>query len=91
MPLIYEINIEANISIAADFEEWLDSYTQRVLREPGFLRADRYQRNPHDENQSSQMKLWTIHYTLKDRSSYEQYVKGLSITCLLYTSPSPRD
>ena len=79
MPLIYEINIEVSASIADEFEQWLQSYIQRALELRGFLKADFYQRNPQDEEQSPLIKLWTIHFTLKDRQSYEDYVSGLSI------------
>ena len=74
MSLIYEVNLEVKDKIAPHFSDWLIQHIQEMLQFDGFNSAQWYSRQNLDEDNHNPVQLWTIHYQLKDRETYEQYV-----------------
>jgi hypothetical protein len=74
MSIIYEVNLEVDTAIASEFAEWLVPHIQEMIIFDGFKSAQWYSRQNSDENNQAPVHLWTIHYQLEDRTSYDNYV-----------------
>ena len=74
MSLIYEVNLEVNQNIAELFSDWLIAHIQEMLQFDGFSSAQWYSRQNLDEDNHNPVQLWTIHYQLSNRESYDRYI-----------------
>lgn len=74
--IIYEVNLDVDQEIQKEFESWLVPHIQEIIRLPGFTGAQWLNRDPSEGEQTLKKHYWTVQYFLKDRESYENYLKN---------------
>jgi len=67
--IIYEVNLEIDQSIYADYIPWLDQHIQDILSLPGFTKALLVQ------DQDSNNKI-SVQYYLESETSLDNYLKN---------------
>lgn len=76
-PVIYEVNAKGSNSIREGYADLVRDHLERLLREPGFLKASWFTRRPEDEGlEPGDYFLWTLLYLVKDRASLDAYIQG---------------
>ena len=73
MSLLYEVNLEIDAAIAADYRTWLDAHVARILALPGFTGARIFEvlePQPH----AGQVAL-CVQYTLRGRDDFDSYLR----------------
>lgn len=69
--LLYEVNLEINSSIYAEFMIWLKPHIKDILTLNGFLKADLLR----DKNEGREgMQKITVVYYISDYTHYHQYI-----------------
>lgn len=71
--LIYEVNLDVDKDIAEAFLEWLTTHIEEIVTLEGFTGAQLFER---DNEEGTDKTLWTTHYFLTDRTSYENYLQN---------------
>jgi quinol monooxygenase YgiN len=71
MSVIYEVNLQAEPEIAADFAIWLKLHVDKMVALPGFLGARIYR----EEKSGELAPAWSVHYRLSSRAALEDYFK----------------
>lgn len=66
-PVIYEVNLEVQPEIAANFARWLDAHIKDMLTLPGFVGAKTYAVT------ETEHPTFCVHYQLVDRAALEAY------------------
>ena len=74
--IIYEVNLEVEPEIQNEFTKWLDQHIKEILSIEGFTKAQWFNRDPKDEDLNPKLTYFTIHYYLKDREAYENYLQN---------------
>ncbi len=69
MSVIYEVNLEADPAIAADFAIWLKGHVDEMAALPGFLGAEICR----EEKSGELAPAWSVRYRLSSRSALEDY------------------
>ncbi len=69
--VIYEVTLQPEPSIQAEFDAWLEDHVQEMLALPGFLEAGVYR----SEDPGSGDILRTVHYVLRDRQALDAYLR----------------
>lgn len=72
--LIYEVNLNVNADIAADFLIWLKKHIQDITALEGFTGAQLFECDP-DSGQTA-VKLWSVHYALESREALDNYLQN---------------
>lgn len=70
--IVYEVNLNVDQDIAADYLLWLKHHMQEMLQHQGFVSAELYE--VMDENPDQQK--WCCHYLLKDQQSLDDYLQN---------------
>lgn len=74
--VIYEVNLDVEGGIAAEYERWLAAHVQEMLEIDGFFRARWYERLPNDEGRAGEdVKLWTVQYDVYTREQLDDYFR----------------
>lgn len=68
----YEVNIEVNAEVAADYLEWLKPHITEILAIEGFIKADLFLEEVDD---AALIKKITVDYYLCNQQAYENYIK----------------
>ena len=74
MSFVYEVNLEIDVHRSEEFERWLTPHIEEMLSFEGFMNAQWFSREPTDESNTQKVVLWTILYTLINRTAYEDYL-----------------
>lgn len=72
---LYEVNVEIDPAIAADFDLWLPDHVDDVLRFPGFTHADILKGEPTADGPRKGWLRRTIQYRLTDQRHLEAYLR----------------
>lgn len=72
---LYEVNVEIDPAIAADFDVWLPDHVDEVLRFPGFTHADILKGEAAPEAPRKGWLRRTIQYRLTDRRHLDTYLR----------------
>lgn len=70
--VIYEVNIEVDRSVAADYEAWIPSHMKELLTFDGFLKAQVYRIGGADEATHDGI-CWSFHFHLRDEAALKAY------------------
>lgn len=73
--VIYEVNLNINKEIYAEFELWLKDHIKEMLQFPGFIQACLLK--PEEDEAFTQEKL-TVQYQLENKESLERYFTEFS-------------
>ena len=68
--ILYEVRLEVDPAIAAEYREWLAGHVREIIALPGFVRAD-ILREPRD---SGRIGL-CAQYWLVDRNALDNYLR----------------
>jgi hypothetical protein len=71
--LVYEVNLEVDAAIAADYRAWLDAHVARILALPGFTGA-RILEVLEPQAPTGQVTL-CVQYTLRGRDDFDAYLR----------------
>jgi len=77
--VVYEVNLEVERRVAADFERWLASHIEEMLSLPGFFRARWYVARdlaaPSSAEAGSDTVCWIVQYDLYTEADLERYLR----------------
>ena len=73
MSLVYEVNLEVDAAIAADYRAWLDAHVARILALPGFTGARIFE-VLEPQAPTGQVAL-CVQYTLRGRDDFDSYLR----------------
>ena len=73
MSLLYEVNLEIDAAIAADYRAWLDAHVARILALPGFTGARIFE-VLEPQAPTGQVAL-CVQYTLRGRDDFDSYLR----------------
>ena len=73
MSLLYEVNLEIDAAIAADYRTWLDAHVARILALPGFTGARIFE-VLEPQAPTGQVAL-CVQYTLRGRDDFDSYLR----------------
>lgn len=76
--IIYEVIAKVSRARAKEYKEWLGPHTERLLKEPGFLKAQIFEeiREPSPNEEAQEAVVLGVRYSLKDSESLDQYLAG---------------
>lgn len=70
--LVYEVNLDVETAIAAQYRAWLDMHVAQMLALPGFVSAQILEvREPSEAGRSA----WCVHYRLRDVAALDAYLR----------------
>ncbi len=70
--IVYEVSLEVDVAVAADFRAWLGEHVRQILALPGFVGAEIGAVDAdHDESRRS----WCVQYRLRDRAALHRYLE----------------
>jgi len=69
--IIYEVNLNVRLDIAAEYEAWLKEHIRQMLGFEGFLGAFWLE----DTQPAEGMRCWVVQYRLRDRKSLDEYLE----------------
>lgn len=78
--IIYEVNLEVDADIAAEFSNWLKSHVEEMLTIDGFVEANIFEDtskkfdDKFDRNTDSGAKKWVVHYKIKSDRHLQEYL-----------------
>lgn len=71
-PLVYEVNLDVEASIAATYRAWLDAHVAQMLALPGFVGAQAFDVvEPAIEGRVA----FCVHYRLRDAAALDAYLR----------------
>ncbi|MEO5929215.1 MAG: DUF4286 family protein [Candidatus Kapaibacterium sp.] len=70
--IIYEVNLDVDSAVAAEYAEWLAGHISEVLAIDGFEGAEWLD----VESDAPGRTCWSVRYHLKDRASLEDYFQN---------------
>lgn len=71
--ILYEVNLDVQTSIFAQYRVWLDEHVRAMIALPGFLGADVYERE--DPAAPAGQRSLCVHYRLAGRAEFERYLR----------------
>ena len=71
--IVYEVTLEVDLAIAADYYRWLLMHVGEMLALPGFFGADIYECS--DPPPPSGRIAWCVHYRLQDAQALDDYLR----------------
>ncbi len=72
MAVIYEVELEVDRIIEAEYRVWLDAHIAEILALPGFVSARRFERQ--DPPAAAGRFAICVHYQLLDRAALDAYL-----------------
>jgi len=71
--VLYEVNVQVDRDIAADYRAWLDAHVGVMLALPGFTGAEVFEvvETPPDAGHLS----LCVHYRLRDQAALDDYLR----------------
>lgn len=70
--VVYEVNLDVDSAIAADYRAWLHAHVAQMLALPGFASAQVYAvAEPAEPGRTG----WCVHYRLRDAAALEAYLR----------------
>ena len=69
---IYEVSLEVEAAIAAEYSQFLEHHIPEVVGAGGFSSARRYR--IADPSPDAPVVCWVVHYLARDEASIERYV-----------------
>ena len=72
MAVIYEVELEVDRIIEAEYRAWLDAHIAEVLALPGFVAARRFERQ--EPPATAGRFVICVHYELPDRAALDAYL-----------------
>lgn len=76
MNIVYEVNLAVDLDIARSYEVWLADHLREMVTFDGFESADWFERDAKEHELSLDQVHWTIHYRLRDRKTYADYISN---------------
>jgi len=73
MSVVYEVTLEIDAAIAADYRAWLQAHVAQILALPGFSGA-RILQVLEPQPPAGRVAL-CVHYTLRDRAAFDAYLR----------------
>lgn len=69
--VVYEVNLDVEAALAAEYRAWLDAHVAQMLALPGFESAQIFDvLEPVDAGRAA----WCVHYRLRDAAALEAYL-----------------
>lgn len=70
--VVYEVNLDVDAAIAADYRGWLDAHVQDMLALPGFVSAQVFEvAEPVEAGRAG----YCVHYRLRDAAVLDAYLR----------------
>lgn len=70
--VVYEVNLDVEAAIAADYRTWLEAHVAQMLSLPGFESAQLFDvSEPVDAGRVA----WCVHYRLRDAAALDAYLR----------------
>ena len=73
MSIVYEVTLEIDAAIAADYRDWLDAHVARILALPGFTGARILE--VQEPSPPSGATALCVQYSLRDRATFDAYLR----------------
>jgi hypothetical protein len=73
MSLVYEVNLEVDAAIAADYRAWLEDHVAQILALPGFTGARIYE--VLEPQPPATLVALCVQYTLRGRDDFDAYLR----------------
>ena len=73
MSLVYEVNLEVDAAIAADYRAWLDDHVAQILALPGFTGARIFE--VLEPQPPAALVALCVQYTLRGRDDFDAYLR----------------
>jgi hypothetical protein len=73
MSLVYEVNLEVDAAIAADYRAWLDDHVAQILALPGFTGARIFE--VLEPQPPAALVAFCVQYTLRGRDDFDAYLR----------------
>lgn len=73
MSIVYEVALEIDAAIAADYRAWLDAHVDRILALPGFTGARIFELL--EPAPPSGTLALCVQYALRDRAAFDAYLR----------------
>ena len=70
--IVYEVNLEVRDEIIADYRPWLAEHVRDMLRLPGFVSAEVFERR--DPPPAEGTHALTVQYRLVDQDALDRYL-----------------
>lgn len=71
--IVYEVNLEVDRGVAAEFYRWLRVHVAEIVALPGFWGADVYERR--DPPAAEGRVAWCVQYRLHDADALQTYLR----------------
>ena len=71
--IVYEVNLDIDATIAADYRAWLDAHVARILALPGFTGARIFE--VLEPAAPSGTAALCVQYALRDRTAFDAYLR----------------
>ena len=68
--VIYEVNLDIDEDIYAEYEIWLKDHIQKMLQFPGFIQATLLK---EERGEGSAQEKLTVQYQLENRAALDRY------------------
>ena len=73
MSLVYEVTLEVDAAIAADYRAWLEDHVAQILALPGFTGARIYE--VLEPQPPATLVALCVQYTLRGRDDFDAYLR----------------
>jgi antibiotic biosynthesis monooxygenase (ABM) superfamily enzyme len=71
--IVYEVNLDVQAAIFAEYRAWLDEHIRTMLALPGYIGADVFERR--DPPPAPQQRSLCVHYRLRDDDTLDRYLR----------------
>lgn len=71
--LVYEVNLEVDRAVAADYRAWLDAHIAQILALPGFVGAEVW--DVLDPPPTAGRLGFSVRYLLRDQAAFDGYLR----------------
>lgn len=68
--ILYEVRLDVDADVAAEYRDWLGAHVREILALPGFVRAEIL-----SEPRAAGRVGWCVHYWLRNRDALEDYLR----------------
>jgi hypothetical protein len=71
--IVYEVNLEVDAAVFADYCAWLDEHVREILALPGFIAAEIFERS--DPPAAAGQRCLCVSYRLAGAADLERYLR----------------